>query len=408
MSFLYNIFIYFYIGILYLISPFNKKVKTMLKGEKECFSKLENIKSSDKIAWFHCASLGEFEQGRPLIEEVKKQFPQYKILLSFYSPSGYEAMKNYSLADWVVYLPNDTKKNAKKFVSIVKPDLIFFVKYEFWYNYISALKGRRLFQVSLILRESQYFFSWYGKWFAKQLRYFEHFFVQNQETANLLNKIGYKNVTISGDTRFDRVMRIANNAKSFADIEEFCRGDKKIILAGSSWLADERIIEKAIKNLNVKLIIAPHIVGEAHINEIQKLFPNSILYSELAENKKESDVLIINCIGILSNLYQYCDIAYIGGGFGVGIHNTLEAATFGKPICFGTNYHKFQEAVDLINLKAAYSINNEEELRQVFEQLLNNEEVYNNSAKASKNYVGEKIGACNKIINHLSKQDESK
>jgi 3-deoxy-D-manno-octulosonic-acid transferase len=203
-------------------------------------------------------------------------------------------------------------------------------------------------------------------------------------------------------------MRIANNAKSFADIEEFCRGDKKIILAGSSWLADERIIEKAIKNLNVKLIIAPHIVGEAHINEIQKLFPNSILYSELAENKKESDVLIINCIGILSNLYQYCDIAYIGGGFGVGIHNTLEAATFGKPICFGTNYHKFQEAVDLINLKAAYSINNEQELRQVFEQLLNNEEVYNNSAKASKNYVGEKIGACNKIINHLSKQDESK
>jgi 3-deoxy-D-manno-octulosonic-acid transferase len=358
--------------------------------------------------WFHAASLGEFEQGRPLIEEVKKQFPQYKILLSFYSPSGYEAMKNYSLADWVVYLPNDTKKNAKKFVSIVKPDLIFFVKYEFWYNYISALKGRRLFQVSLILRESQYFFSWYGKWFAKQLRYFEHFFVQNQETANLLNKIGYKNVTISGDTRFDRVMRIANNAKSFADIEEFCRGDKKIILAGSSWLADERIIEKAIKNLNVKLIIAPHIVGEAHINEIQKLFPNSILYSELAENKKESDVLIINCIGILSNLYQYCDIAYIGGGFGVGIHNTLEAATFGKPICFGTNYHKFQEAVDLINLKAAYSINNEQELRQVFEQLLNNEEVYNNSAKASKNYVGEKIGACNKIINHLSKQDESK
>jgi 3-deoxy-D-manno-octulosonic-acid transferase len=229
-----------------------------------------------------------------------------------------------------------------------------------------------------------------------------------ENTFKIQSTEGYKNVTISGDTRFDRVMRIANNAKSFADIEEFCRGDKKIILAGSSWLADERIIEKAIKNLNVKLIIAPHIVGEAHINEIQKLFPNSILYSELAENKKESDVLIINCIGILSNLYQYCDIAYIGGGFGVGIHNTLEAATFGKPICFGTNYHKFQEAVDLINLKAAYSINNEQELRQVFKQLLNNEEVYNNSAKASKNYVGEKIGACNKIINHLSKQDESK
>lgn len=401
MNLLYNIFIHLYIIILYLISPFNKKVRTMLKGEKECFEKLKSIRKEDKVAWFHCASLGEFEQGRPLLEEVKKQYPQHKILLSFYSPSGYEVRKNYPLADYIVYLPNDTKKNAKKFVSLVNPDLIFFIKYEFWYNYISALKGRRLFQVSLILRENQYFFTWYGKWFRKQLGTFEHFFVQNSQTADLLNKIGYKNVTISGDTRFDRVMTIANNAKSFPDIENFCKGDKKIILAGSSWLADEKIIEQAIKNLDIKLIIAPHIVGDTHIKEIQELFPNAILYSELTENKKESNVLIINCIGILSNLYQYCDIAYIGGGFGVGIHNTLEAATFGKPICFGTNYHKFQEAVDLINLKAAYSISNEEELRQVFNKLLNNEEIYKQSAKASKNYVEEKIGACKKIIEHL-------
>lgn len=401
MNLLYNIFIHLYIIILYLISPFNKKVRTMLKGEKECFEKLKSIRKEDKVAWFHCASLGEFEQGRPLLEEVKKQYPQHKILLSFYSPSGYEVRKNYPLADYIVYLPNDTKKNAKKFVSLVNPDLIFFIKYEFWYNYISALKGRRLFQVSLILRENQYFFTWYGKWFRKQLGTFEHFFVQNSQTADLLNKIGYKNVTISGDTRFDRVMTIANNAKSFPDIENFCKGDKKIILAGSSWLADEKIIEQAIKNLDIKLIIAPHIVEDTHIKEIQELFPNAILYSELTENKKESNVLIINCIGILSNLYQYCDIAYIGGGFGVGIHNTLEAATFGKPICFGTNYHKFQEAVDLINLKAAYSISNEEELRQVFNKLLNNEEIYKQSAKASKNYVEEKIGACKKIIEHL-------
>jgi 3-deoxy-D-manno-octulosonic-acid transferase len=310
-------------------------------------------------------------------------------------------MKNYPLADYIVYLPNDTKRNAKKFVSLVNPDLIFFIKYEFWYNYISALKGRRLFQVSLILRESQYFFSWYGKWFRKHLRNFEHFFVQNSKTADLLNKIGYKNVTISGDTRFDRVMTIANKAKSFPDIENFCKGGKKVILAGSSWLADEKIIEQAIKNLDIKLIIAPHVVGDTHIKEIQELFPNAILYSELTENKKESDVLIINCIGILSNLYQYCDIAYIGGGFGVGIHNTLEAATFGKPICFGTNYHKFQEAVDLINLKAAYSINNKEELEQVFSLLLYNKENYNKSASAAKNYVEEKTGACKKIIEHL-------
>lgn len=373
----------------------------MLKGEKECFDRLQNLNSEDKVAWFHCASLGEFEQGRPLIEEVKKQFPEYKILLSFYSPSGYESKKDYALADYVVYLPNDTKSNAKKFVKKVNPDLIFFIKYEFWYNYISALKGRRLFQVSLILRQNQYFFSWYGKWFAKQLKNFEHFFVQNQQTANLLNKIGYKNVTISGDTRFDRVMTIANNAKSFTEIEKFCEGNQKIILAGSSWLADEKIIQQAVKNLEIKLIIAPHVVGENHINEIQQLFPEAILYSELANNDKKSNILIINCIGILSNLYQYCDIAYIGGGFGVGIHNTLEAATFGKPICFGTNYHKFQEAIDLINLKAAYSISNQEELKQVLETLLNNEKIYNQSAEASKDYVKTKIGACKKIIEHL-------
>jgi 3-deoxy-D-manno-octulosonic-acid transferase len=401
MRFLYNIFIHIYILALNLISPFNKKIKTMLKGEKECFDRLQNLNSEDKVAWFHCASLGEFEQGRPLIEEVKKQFTEYKILLSFYSPSGYESKKDYALADYVVYLPNDTKSNAKKFVKKVNPDLIFFIKYEFWYNYISALKGRRLFQVSLILRQNQYFFSWYGKWFAKQLKNFEHFFVQNQQTANLLNKIGYKNVTISGDTRFDRVMTIANNAKSFTEIEKFCEGNQKIILAGSSWLADEKIIQQAVKNLDIKLIIAPHVVGENHINEIQQLFPEAILYSELANNDKKSNILIINCIGILSNLYQYCDIAYIGGGFGVGIHNTLEAATFGKPICFGTNYHKFQEAIDLINLKVAYSISNQEELKQVLETLLNNEKIYNQSAEASKDYVKTKIGACKKIIEHL-------
>lgn len=401
MRFLYNIFIHIYILALNLISPFNKKVKIMLKGEKECFDRLQNLNSEDKVAWFHCASLGEFEQGRPLIEEVKKQFPEYKILLSFYSPSGYESKKDYALADYVVYLPNDTKSNAKKFVKKVNPDLIFFIKYEFWYNYISALKGRRLFQVSLILRQNQYFFSWYGKWFAKQLKNFEHFFVQNQQTATLLNKIGYKNITISGDTRFDRVMTIANNAKSFTEIEKFCEGNQKIILAGSSWLADEKIIQQAVKNLDIKLIIAPHVVGENHINEIQQLFPEAILYSELANNDKKSNILIINCIGILSNLYQYCDIAYIGGGFGVGIHNTLEAATFGKPICFGTNYHKFQEAIDLINLKAAYSISNQEELKQVLETLLNNEKIYNQSAEASKDYVKTKIGACKKIIEHL-------
>lgn len=401
MNFLYNLFIYIYIIILNLIAPFNKKIKTMLKGERECFAKLSNINPNENIAWFHCASLGEFEQGRPLIEEVKKQFQNYKILLSFYSPSGYEQIKNTPLADWVVYLPNDTKRNAKKFVDLVNPDLVFFVKYEFWYNYISALKGRRLFQVSLILRNNQYFFTWYGKWFSKQLKHFEHFFVQNKETESLLNTIGYSNVTISGDTRFDRVMTIANNAKRFPGIEEFCNGEEKIILAGSSWLPDEKIIAQATKGMNIKLIIAPHVIAQSHINEIQELFPNSILYSELSQNTKQSNVLIINCIGILSNLYQYCDIAYIGGGFGVGIHNTLEAATFGKPICFGTNYHKFQEAVDLINLKAAYSICDANELKNILSTLLIDNEIYNRACNSAKKYVEDKTGACEKIISHL-------
>lgn len=400
---IYNLFIGLYRIILRFLALFNRKIDTMLKGQKRCFDVLKTIPSNEKIVWFHCASLGEFEQGRPLIERLKETNPEYKVLLSFYSPSGFEIRKDYSFADWVVYLPDDSENNAKRFVSLVNPYMTFFVKYEFWYNYLIALKGRRVFQVSLIMRPSQYFFKPYGKWFAKRLDVFEHFFVQNEQTKNLLNSIGYDNVTISGDTRFDRVIQISRNTKSFPEIEKFFSKDKKTLLAGSSWEADETIIASAFKQRNdLKLIIAPHLVDKNHIASIQNLFPDSVLYSEVKTNDlSKYSVLIIDCIGILSSLYKYCDIAYIGGGFGAGIHNTLEAATFGKPICFGKRYNHFQEAVDLVEREAAFAINNSEELSTILNRLCDDDVFYNNAAKASVEYTNEKAGACDRIFNYL-------
>ena len=400
---IYNLFIGLYRIILRFLALFNRKIDTMLKGQKRCFNVLKTIPSNEKIVWFHCASLGEFEQGRPLIERLKETNPEYKVLLSFYSPSGFEIRKDYSFADWVVYLPDDSESNAKRFVSLVNPYMTFFVKYEFWYNYLIALKGRRVFQVSLIMRPSQYFFKPYGKWFAKRLDVFEHFFVQNEQTKDLLNSIGYKNVTISGDTRFDRVIQISRNTKSFPEIEKFFSKDKKTLLAGSSWEADETIIASAFKQRNdLKLIIAPHLVDKNHIASIQNLFPDSVLYSEVKTNDlSKYSVLIIDCIGILSSLYKYCDIAYIGGGFGAGIHNTLEAATFGKPICFGKRYNHFQEAVDLVEREAAFAINNSEELSTILNRLCDDDVFYNNAAKASVEYTNEKAGACDRIFNYL-------
>lgn len=400
---IYNLFIGLYRIILRFLALFNQKIDTMLKGQKRCFDVLRTIPSNEKIVWFHCASLGEFEQGRPLIERLKESNPEYKVLLSFYSPSGFEIRKDYSFADWVVYLPDDSESNAKRFVSIVNPYMTFFVKYEFWYNYLIALKGRRVFQVSLIMRPNQYFFKPYGKWFAQKLSVFEHFFVQNEQTKDLLNSIGYKNVTISGDTRFDRVIQISRNTKTFPEIESFFSKGKKTLLAGSSWEADETIIASAFKQRNdLKLIIAPHLVDKNHITSIQNLFPESVLYSEVETNDlSKYSVLIIDCIGILSSLYKYCDIAYIGGGFGAGIHNTLEAATFGKPICFGKRYNHFQEAVDLVEREAAFAISNSEEFSTILNRLCDDDVFYNNAAKASVEYTNEKAGACDRIFNYL-------
>lgn len=402
MRVIYNTGIAIYIFALHIVALFNRKVKTMLQGEARCFDTLKTINPEDRVVWFHCASLGEFEQGRPLIEALKAGNPNHKILLSFYSPSGYEIRKDYSFAEWVVYLPNDTESNARQFVSYANPRLTFFVKYEFWYNYLKALKGRRVFQVSLILRPDQYFFKPYGKWFVRRLEVFEHFFVQNEQTLELLESAGYKNVSISGDTRFDRVAQIAKNAKRFPQVEEFCSSGEKILLAGSSWEEDENIIARLPKDIVLKYIIAPHVVSEAHIKALLNLFPEAVLYSEAGNHDlSKKKVLIIDCIGILSSLYGYCDIAYIGGGFGAGIHNTLEAATFGKPVCFGTNYKHFQEAVDLVERKAAFCIRNTEELTRVLERLCNDIPFYDQSAGAALDYTREKAGACKIILDYL-------
>jgi 3-deoxy-D-manno-octulosonic-acid transferase len=394
-----------------LVSPFNKKAKLIINGRKQTLKKLkEKISPNDKVAWFHAASLGEFEQGRPLIEDFKEQNPDYKILLSFFSSSGYEIKKKYEGADVIVYLPCDSAHKAKEFIHLSHPSYVFFIKYEFWYNFIRIAKkrGAKVYQVSLILRPSQYFFSRFGSWYRRQLKNFDYFFVQNAQTKELLSSIGLNNSTITGDTRFDRVAQIARKAKDFEIIKEFC-GDEKIILMGSSWEKDEELMKETLSktNTNFKLIIAPHEVHTSHIEQIINLFPEAIKYSEI-ENKEfnkslnEIRILIIDCIGILSSLYKYATIAYIGGGFGVGIHNILEAATFGKPICFGTNYYKFREAVELVKREGAFSISNSDELIELMDKLLLDSDYYKKSSDICLGYIKENTGACKRILSEIT------
>lgn len=412
MKYFYSLFVYAFNTIMILVSPFNKKAKLIINGRKQTLKKLkEKIAPNDKVAWFHAASLGEFEQGRPLIEDFKEQNPDYKILLSFFSSSGYEIKKNYEGADIIVYLPCDSAHRAKEFIRLSHPSYVFFIKYEFWYNFIRVAKkrGAKVYQVSLILRPSQYFFSRFGSWYRKQLKNFDYFFVQNAQTKELLSSIGLNNSTITGDTRFDRVAQIARKAKDFENIKDFC-GKEKVLLMGSSWEKDEELMKETLSktNTNFKLIIAPHEVHASHIEQIINLFPDAIKYSEI-ENKefnkslKENRILIIDCIGILSSLYKYATIAYIGGGFGVGIHNILEAATFGKPICFGTNYYKFREAVELVKREGAFSINNSNELIELIDKLLLDSDYYKKSSDICLGYINENTGACKRILSEIAK-----
>jgi len=394
MSILYNISVQLYAIMIRIAALFNDKAKLWIKGRESIFQKLaEATKDHQDIAWFHCASLGEFEQGKPLIEGYKKRNPNHKILLTFFSPSGYEIRKNYDKVDWVFYLPADTKKNAKKFINIVNPIKVIFIKYEFWFNYMAECKKHNIpfYSVSSIFRKEQSFFKY--DFFAKQLNNVSHFFVQDNNSKELLKKIGFSNCTVAGDTRFDSVITNTQNAISIPLIKKFSE-NKTTIICGSTWTKDEVILAKYIKeNPNYKYIIAPHEMQ--HINELKKQ-TNALLFSK-ANNKNISDsnVLIIDSIGILSNVYKYGNLAYIGGGFGSGIHNILEAVTFGLPVVFGPNYQKFKEANELIELEGAKSISNYSELETTILSFSDFD------SSIGKNYIESNAGATDIIINRI-------
>ncbi len=392
--------------IVTVASLFNPKAKLWLKGRKKIFKELsKRIHPDDKIAWFHCASLGEFEQGRPVIESFKQKYPDYKILLTFYSPSGYEIRKNYEKADFIFYLPLDTPRNAKRFLNIVNPKFVFFIKYEFWYFFLHEIWERKtpLYLVSGIFRRNQRFFKKYAVKSRRMLGWFTHFFVQNEESKNLLNTIHINNVTVTGDTRFDRVYAITQQSKDLPLIEKFVKNNL-VIVAGSTWKPDEDILIKYFNESDIrfKLIIAPHEIHKENINRIIKSVSKEKIVMKFSEANEENvsnaDILIIDSIGLLSSIYKYGHIAYIGGGFGKGIHNILEAATFGMPIIFGPEYEKFREAVDLIKSGGAISIVNYRELEKNLISLLKDPDKLVECGKISSNYVEKNRGATDAIL----------
>ena len=396
----------YYFGI-WLASFFNKKAKLWVDGRKDFSSTITSqITDNQSIIWFHCASLGEFEQGRPLIEKIKKTLPQHKILLTFFSPSGYEIRKNYEHADYVFYLPIDTKKNVKKFLEMVQPKMAFFVKYEFWFNYLDQLNRRKIptYLISSIFRKDQIFFKPYGSFFKKMLFFFDHIFVQNEKSKSILLENGISHLSVAGDTRVDRVLEIQKNKKSFDKINTF-KGTSEILIGGSTWPAEEDILIEWIhaqKKFRWKFIIAPHDISENHLEEIEKkLNVNTIRFSNAnAFNTVAAKVMIIDNIGMLSSLYQYGKIALIGGGFGSGIHNTLEPITFGLPVVFGKKYQKFEEAINLVETGGGFSISSYDEFKHLMVNL-EQDDFYNNASTNAKKYVLENQGATREIFNFI-------
>ncbi|MFM2369068.1 MAG: hypothetical protein RL619_1368 [Bacteroidota bacterium] len=410
MLFLYNLIVRIAGFLLKIIAFFSPKIKLFVDGRKVVFPTLEQkIKPSDKTIWFHAASLGEYEQGLPVIEKVKEKFPQHKIVVTFFSPSGYEVRKNNTVADVTVYLPLDTKKNAQEFLKLVHPDLVFFIKYEYWLNYLSELKNQntRTYLISGILRENQMFFKWYGSFYRKALNTFTYFFVQNENSKKLLLQLGKTNVAVSGDTRFDRVAAILEKDNTLDFISNF-KNDTLTIVIGSSWPKDENLLVDFINsnNHNVKFIIAPHNIKDDQIQQLKNsITKKTILFSE-KENAilAEYDVLIINTIGILTKIYSYSDIAYVGGGFGnPGVHNILEPATFGVPIVIGPNYSHFAEATALMNLEGCISISNKKELGTAFTNLILNEIERQERGHICSTFVQMNKGATNVIMNTILK-----
>lgn len=414
---IYNIVIYFVLWGIAIASLFNEKVRKMWRGEREAFKILkQKVDPNAKYIWFHAASLGEFEQGRPLMERIRKDYPQYKILLTFYSPSGYEVRKNYEGADIICYMPVDTRLNAIRFLRLVRPVMAFFIKYEFWSNFLHILKHRNIptYSVSSIFREDQVFFKWYGRSYAGVLKCFTRFFVQNEESKRLLEGIGITAVDVVGDTRFDRVLQIKEAAKQLPICEAFRTGvassqsadvphhDFKVFVAGSSWPPDENIfIPFFNEHKDWRLLIAPHVIAEEHLKLILSLIKGKkvVRYTQTTpEEAAEADVLIIDCFGLLSSMYNYGDVAYIGGGFGVGIHNTLEAAVWNMPVIFGPNNKKFQEAQGLLKSGGGFEINTYEDFSGLMSSLMNDETFLKQAGDKAGTFVAHLAGATDKVL----------
>lgn len=402
---MYNIAIYLYGLGVFIYSLFNEKVRKMWRGEHESFRIIrERLDPNAKYIWFHAASLGEFEQGRPLMERIRATHPEYKILLTFFSPSGYEVRKDYKGADIVCYLPLDTVNNARRFLRTVRPVMAFFIKYEFWYNYLHVLKHRCVptYSVSSIFRRDQIFFKWYGRDYARVLSCFTTFFVQNEESKLLLGTIGIKNAVVVGDTRFDRVLQIKEASKQLPLVEAFVSNAEHVFCAGSSWQPDEEIFIPYFNGRSDwKLIIAPHVIGEEHLAQIMQLLKGRRVTRYTQTNPEEAakaDVLIIDCFGLLSSIYRYAQVSYVGGGFGAGIHNTLEAGVWGIPVIFGPNNKRFAEAQGLLKCKGGFEIKDVNDFTTLMVHLESESALLEKSGKAAADYVKSLSGATEKIL----------
>lgn len=403
---MYNIVIYIYLIGVVIASLFSKKVRNMWRGERQAIGIIkEKMDPNAQYVWFHAASLGEFEQGRPLMEQLKREHPEYKILLTFFSPSGYEVRKNYEGADIITYLPLDTIMNARRFLRTIRPVMAFFIKYEFWYNYLHILKYRKVpvYSVSSIFRPEQVFFKWYGRNYGRVLHCFTHFFVQNEISQQLLAKIGINEVTVVGDTRFDRVLQIKEAAKQLPVVEAFTDGHRTFV-AGSSWQPDEEIfIPWFNAHKDWKLIIAPHVIGEDHLQQIlSKIEGKAVRYTQAsAEEVRDAQVLIIDCFGLLSSIYHYGEVAYVGGGFGVGIHNLPEAAVWGVPVIFGPNNQRFQEAQQLKACGGGLEIDGAADFQRIMDRFDANPQQVEADGKKAGDYVKGKAGATDKVLHSV-------
>lgn len=409
MFFIYNLLAVFSELVLKIMALFNPKIKLLVEGQNTAFGILKSkIKAYDKMIWFHAASLGEYEQGLPLMEKIKSNYPNHLIVLTFFSPSGFEVRKNNSIADITVYLPLDTKSNVRKFLEIVRPEMVFFIKYEFWPNYLAALKKRETptYLISGVFREDQAFFKWYGRFYRKGLEAFEHFFVQNSTSKELVLKLGKSNVTVSGDTRFDRVSAILERDNTLDYISEF-KNNTLAIVVGSSWPKDESHLIDFINSTTIplKFIIAPHNIQADQVQELKNsISKKTVLFTENSSTPlAEYDVFIVDVVGILTKIYSYADIAYVGGGFGnPGVHNILEPATFGVPIVIGPNFSHFSEAIALVNMGGCITISDNESLFEAFETLIKNEDVRNEKGHMCNTFVEMNKGATAHVLNYLN------